>query len=150
VKKKSDMVETKKFSLVKPTVDTPFHIDFEWWKGHDGNWRIYLHSCLCAEHQAVFENIEEGTSIDWVDPDTGEVQIVDGLQDTLMTHCARQEDFLTNHTTLVDAVFRTLISRGNTPMSPGQLADHIGKPAETILRTIGGVQVYKGLRPVGQ
>jgi len=143
------MVETKKFSLVKPTVDTPFHIDFEWWKTHDGNWRIYLHSCLCAEHQAAFENIEESTNIDWVDPVTAEVKIVDGLQDTLMSHCAQQEDFLTNHTTLVDAVFRALIARGNSPMSPTQLGEHIGKPAETILRTIGGIQVYKGLRPIG-
>jgi hypothetical protein len=142
------MTEIKKFSLVKPTVDTPFHIDFEWWKQHDSNWRIYLHSCLCQEHQALYENIEEGTSIDWVDPVTAEVKIVDGLQDTLMTHCARQEDFLTNHTTLVDAVFRTFVSRGNSPMSPTDISEHIGKPAETILRTIGGVQVYKGLRPV--
>ncbi len=143
------MVETKKFSLVKPTIDTPFHIDFDWWKAHDGNWRIYLHSCLCPEHQAAFENIEESTYIDWVDPVTAEVQVVDGLQDTLMSHCARQEDFLTNHTTLVDAVFRALISRGNSPMSPAELSEQIGKPAETILRTIGGVQVYKGLRPIG-
>lgn len=144
------MVETKKFSLVKPTAETPFHIDFEWWMTHDGNWRIYLHSCLCPDHQAAFENIEESTKIDWVDPVTAEVKIVDGLQDTLMSHCARQEDFLTNHTTLVDAVFRTFIAHGNSPMSPNQLADIIGKPAETILRTIGGIQVYKGLRPVGQ
>lgn len=143
------MVEAKKFSLVKPTTETPFHIDFDWWKTHDSNWRIYLHSCLCADHQSLFENVEEGTTIDWVDPGTGEVKVIDGLQDTLMSHCAQQADFLTNHTTLVDAVFRTLISRGNSPMSPVQLSEHIGKPAETILRTIGGVQVYKGLRPVG-
>jgi hypothetical protein len=144
------MVETKKFSLVKPTANTPFHIDFEWWMTHDGNWRIYLHSCLCQEHQAAYENIEESTKIDWVDPVTAEVKIVDGLQDTLMTHCAKQDDFLTNHTTLVDAVFRTFIAHGNMPMSPAQLEDIIGKPAETILRTIGGIQVYKGLRPIGQ
>ncbi|NLF51809.1 MAG: hypothetical protein GX577_11800 [Leptolinea sp.] len=142
------MAETKKFSLVKPTIDTPFHIDFDWWKSHDGNWRIYLQSCLCSEHQAVFENLEESSSIDWVDPITAEVHVVDGLQDTLMSHCAKLPDFLTNHTTLVDAVFRVLVSRGNTGMSPTQLAEIIGKPAETILRTIGGVQVYKGLRPI--
>jgi hypothetical protein len=143
------MTEIKKFSLVKPTADTPFHIDFDWWKQHDSNWRIYLHSCLCPEHQILYENIEEGTSIDWVDPVTAEVKIVDGLQDTLMTHCAKQEDFLTNHTTLVDAVFRTLVSRGNSPMSASDISVHIGKPADTILRTIGGIQVYKGLRPIG-
>ena len=141
-------MEGKKFSLVKPTVDTPFHIDFEWWKTHDANWRIYLHSCLCLEHQSAFENLEESSTIDWVDPKTAEVHIVDGLQDTLMTHCAKQPDILTNHTTLVDAVFRTFISNGNASLTPTQLEGFIGKPAETILRTIGGIQVYKGLRPI--
>ena len=143
------MTEIKKYSLVKPTVDTPFHIDFEWWKEHDSNWRIYLHNCLCLEHQSIFENIEEGTFIDWVDPVTAEIKIVDGLQDTLMSHCAKQENFLTTHTTLVDAVFRTFVSRGNSHMSPADLCELIGKPAETILKTIGSMQVYKGLRPVG-
>jgi len=143
------MTEINKYSLVKPTVNTPFHIDFEWWKQHDNNWRIYLRSCLCPEHQALFENIEEGTFIDWVDPITAEVKIVDGLQDTLMSHCAKQENFLTAHTTFVDAVFRTFVSRGNSPMSPSDLSEQIGKPVETIIKTIGGTQVYKGLRPAG-
>ena len=29
------VVEDKRFSLVKPTVNTPFHIDFEWWRQND-------------------------------------------------------------------------------------------------------------------
>jgi hypothetical protein len=141
------MSEVKKFSLVKPTVDTPLHIDFEWWKQHDNNWRVYLHSCLCAEHQASFSNLESNTMIDWIDPVTAEVTQVDGLQNILITHCAKQPDFLTNYTTLVDATFRLLLANGNLPMSSADLAGHIGRSADTILRTLTGPVIYKGIRP---
>jgi len=141
------MIEVKHFSLVKPTVQTPFYIDFDWWKKHDNNWRVFLLSCLCPEHQQAFSDLEGNISIDWVDPQTAEVQSVDGLQHILITHCAKQPDFLTEHTTLVDAVFRVLLANGNIPMTPIDLAIHTGKPAEMILRTLAGGQVYKGLRP---
>ena len=36
----------KKFSLVKPSIETPFHIDFEWWKETDSNWRVFLFDFL--------------------------------------------------------------------------------------------------------
>jgi len=141
------MVELKKFSLVKPTTLTPFHIDFEWWKTHDNNWKLFLHSCLCSEHQAAFSNSGEDFFIDWIDPKTAEVITVDGLQHVLMSHCAKQENFLSSGSTLVDGVFRVFLSNGNSPLSPMDLEKVVGRPAETILRTLAGPQIYKGLRP---
>ena len=142
------MSDSVRFSMVKPNIETPFHIDFDWWKQHDNNWRIFLHSCLCAEHQEAFSNLDDNVLIDWVDPKTAEVHPVDGLQHVLMTHCARQAGFITPNTTLVDAVFRILLASGNTPVSPGELAEKIDRPAQTILRTLSGMQVYKGIRPI--
>lgn len=141
------MIATGKFSLVKPTTQTPFKIDFEWWKTHDHNWRVYLFSFLCAEHQAVFEKVEDQLWVDWIDPETAEVTQVDGLQHILMTHCAAQPDFVNSHTTLVDAVFRVLLSNGNTAISPADLSERIGKSATTILQTLSGPRVYQGIRP---
>lgn len=141
------MIEGKKFSLVKPTTDTPFHIDFDWWKQNDNNWRVYLHSCLCTEHQAAFSEYEETEYIDWVDPETAEVQSVDGLQNILITHCAKQPEFLTSNTSMVDAVFRVFLADGNVPLTPNQLSSKTGKQSDTILRTLAGPVVYKGLRP---
>jgi len=142
------MNATARFSLVKPTIQTPFHIDFEWWKTHDHNWRVYLFSFLCPEHQVVFEKIENQLMIDWIDPETAEVHPVDGLQHTLMTHCASQPEFVSSNTTLVDAVFRVLLSNGNQPVTPAELSGRIGKPANTILQTLSGPRVYQGIRPV--
>lgn len=141
------MNETKRFSLVKPTLDTPFEIDFDWWQQHDNNWHVYLFSYLCPEHQAVFAESDENIRIDTIDPDTAEVRTVDGLLNVLINHCARQPDFLTSNTSLVDSVFRVLLANGNKPMTPVELSEAIHRPAETILRTLAGITIYKGIRP---
>jgi hypothetical protein len=140
-------VEGKRSSLVKPNVNTPFHIDFEWWKKNERDWHVYLRSLLCAEHQEAFANTEEGQAIDWVDPATAEVKPVEGVQNALMTHCVRQPDFLTQQTALVEAVFRLFLSNGNAPMTSNDLSAKVNRPAETILRTLAGARVYKGIRP---
>jgi hypothetical protein len=141
------MTEVKKFSLIKPTLNTPFHIDFDWWRGTDNNWHVALQSLLCPEHQEAYANLAEGQMIDWVDPETAEVRALDGLQNTLINHCARQPGFLDEHTVLVDAIFRLLLANGNTPMSAEELGAHLNRPADMILKTIAGSRVYKGLRP---
>lgn len=140
-------MEGKRPSLVKPSVSTPFHIDFDWWKKNERDWHVYLRSLLCAEHQEAFSNMEANQTIDWVDPATAEVKPVEGVQNALMTHCVQQPDFLTRQTALVEAVFRLFLSNGNVPMSSNDLSTRLDRPAETILRTLAGARVYKGIRP---
>ena len=89
----------------------------------------------------------EDQTIDWVDPMTAEVKPVDGVQNALMTHCVKQPDFLTNQTALVEAVFRLFLTNGNNPMTSADLGARLNRPAETILRTLAGARVYKGIRP---
>ena len=140
-------MEGKRSSLVKPGLHTPFHIDFEWWKKNERDWHVYLRSLLCAEHQETFADVEQGQTIDWVDPATAEVKPVEGVQNALMIHCVKQPDFLTQQTALVEAVFRLFISNGNVPMTSKDLSARLQRPAETILRTLAGPRVYKGIRP---
>ena len=140
-------MEGKRPSLVKPGVNTPFRIDFDWWQRNERDWRVYLRTLLCAEHQEAFANLEDGVAIDWVDPVTAEVKQVEGVQNALMTHCVKQPDFLTSHTALVEAVFRLFLSNGNVPMTSADLGAKLNRPPETILRTLAGPRVYKGIRP---
>lgn len=141
------MPEVKKISLIKPTLQTPFHIDFEWWRINDTNWHVALQSLLCLEHQEAFAGLPEDQMIDWVDPETAEVRQLDGLQNTLISHCALQPGFLDEHTALVDAIFRLLLANGNMPMSADELGARLNRPADLILKTIAGLRVYKGLKP---
>ena len=141
------MAELKRFSLVKPTLETRFFIDFDWWKQNDRDWRVYLRNYLCPEHQAAFANLDTTEKVDWVDPETAEVQRVDGLQHILITHCAKQHSFITHNTTLVDSVFRILLANGNIPTTLEELAEQLGRDSNMLLRTLSGARVYKGLRP---
>jgi len=141
------MTDKLPFSLLKPTVDTPFHIDFDWWKEHEHDWRIHLEDCLCEEHQEYFKSGNFSGEIDWIHPETAEVQKVDALQHTLIEHCSKEPDFITPYTTIVEAIFRTFLANGNAPMTPKDLELQTGKPARTILRTIAGHKVYMGIRP---
>jgi hypothetical protein len=136
--------------LIKPTLKTKFHIDFDWWERESREFRVYLTSHLCPEHQAAFADYVGGEVIDVVDSETAEVRKEDGIQHTLRTHCSQLPEFITSHTSLVDAVFRVFIANGNQPLSPEELADRIGRPGQagTLLRTLSGARVYKGLRPV--
>ena len=137
-------------SLLKPTTRSPFHIDFAWWEKNDRDWRVFLQSLLCAEHQVTLADMTADAQIDWIDPKTAEVRQVDGIRNALMNHCALQPDFLDEHTTVVEAVFRLLLVNCNKPMSAVELAKKLGRPADTILRTLAGPRVYRGLRPVDE
>lgn len=141
------MAEVKRTSLVKPTLQTCYHIDFDWWRKNDRDWRVYLRNFLCPEHQVAFANIDLTEQVDWVDPETAEVQRVDGLQNILITHCAKQSSFTLHQTSLVDSVFRTFLANGNSPLTPEELAEILGRDAYIILKTLSGTRVYKGLRP---
>jgi len=141
------LVEVKRISLVRPTIETRFHIDFDWWRHNDRDWRVYLQSFLCAEHQKAFASMDLTATVDWIDPQTAEVQRVDGLQHILISHCARLPTFITNQTSLVEAVFRLLLANGNNPLTPVELGQQLNRDATTILKTLSGTRVYKGLRP---
>jgi hypothetical protein len=132
---------------VKPTLDTKFHIDYSWWEREDRELRTYLISHLLPEQRTQFENNQETGLIDWVDPESAEVRRVDALQQAL-AKAAQDPQYITDHTTLVDAVFRAFLANGNKPLSPNELGRLLNRPPATILRTLSGAQVYKGIRPL--
>ncbi len=142
------MTEVRHYSLVKPTLDTRFHIDFGWWSQSDRDWRVYLQSLLCPEHQQTFRDYQADDTVDFVDPETAEVQRVDGLQHVLITHCAKEPGFITDRTTMVDAIFRLFLANGNEPMTPQELAERLRRPPLTILKVLSSGQVYRGIRPI--
>jgi len=144
----SPLPDLKRTSRVKPSVETRFHIDFNWWQLRDRDWRVFLQSLLCPEHQKAFAELPDGHLVDFVDPVTAEVQQVDGLQHVLITHCAKLEGFISPHTTLVDAIFRIFLANGNIPMTPQELSQLTNRPSDLILRVLTGERIYRGLRPL--
>jgi hypothetical protein len=132
---------------IKPTLETPFHIDYEWWQRDDKDLRVYLISHLPSDQQEYYANAEEDKQIDWVDSETGEVRRVDGLQIALQ-EASQSEEFVDQNGSLVDAVFRVFLANGNSPLTPVELGERTGRSASSILKTLSGARVYQGIRPV--
>ena len=137
-----------KASLIKPTKNTKFHIDFDWWKSQDRNWRNSLITFFCPTHIEAFDGHVDEQDMDLVDPETGEVTQGDALIFTLINHCAKQDDFITANAPLVDTIFKVFLANNNQPLDSEELSQITHKPANTILSTIGSSRVYKGIRPV--
>jgi hypothetical protein len=133
---------------VKPTVDTKFAIDFDWWEKQNRDLRVYLYEHLCDECRGLYSSPMGSEMVDWIDPETAEVQRVDGLWHTLRTHCSEELSYITESTPLTNAVFRIFLANGNEPLTPVELSAKINQPAEKILRVIGRGRVYDGIRPV--
>jgi hypothetical protein len=134
-------------ALIKPTQDTKFHIDYEWWQREGEDLRPYLLTHLPPEKRAYFLNKTEVDQIlDYIHPETGEVFRLDELGLALQ-EAARSADFINAQTSLVDSVFRVFLANGNVPRTPRELAKDTGRDAATILKTLGGIKVYKGIRP---
>jgi hypothetical protein len=134
-------------TLVKPTLDTPFHIDYGWWERKGLHIGVELRTHLCQEHRDVFGEYFELEKIDWVDENTGQVKQVIGLQHILQVHCSKQPDYINDSLSLIDTVFRIFLANGNTPLTCEELSGITGHPPNRILRTLSGKQVYKGIRP---
>src|SRR5512136_690646 len=140
--------DVKRVARARPTIQTHFHIDFSWWQARDRDWKVFLQSLLCPEHQLAFADLPDDHLVDFIDPLTAEVQRVDGLQHVLITHCAKRPDFISPRTTLVDAIFRIFLANGNMPMTPAELGQISGRAADLILRVLTGETISRGLRPI--
>ncbi len=134
--------------FIKPTLDTPFHIDFEWWRKQGLDFNVELLAHLCPEHRAAYAGQRVGEKIDWIDWKTGEVKQVDGLHYVITTHCSKQPGYLTQASTLLAALFRVFLSNGNQPLTCRQLSTLVGHLPEQVLGVLAGRVVKKGLRPV--
>ena len=137
----------KSSAYVKPTLDTKFHIDYEWWENQSDDLHAYMLTHLPPEMREEIEGKEAFEVVDYIDPETGEVQQLDELGMKIQ-QAAKRDDFITVQTSLVDSVFRVFLANGNSPRTPAELEEETSRDARTILRTFGGTRVYRGIRPV--
>ena len=133
---------------IKPTLDTKFHIDFDWWKQNNRQLRVYLHQNLCAACHELYPTHQGSKVVDWIDPDTAEVHPVDGLWQALRTHCSLETDYITTSTPLTNAVFRVFLANGNVPLTPIELSERVGRPAELVLKSLAQRRIYDGVKAI--
>lgn len=138
-----------KLARFRPSVETKFHIDYDWWEQSGKNFRIYLRDQLCDECRERFANYQNTENVDWIDPDTAEVRRTDALRECLRTRCANDPSYINERLPLASACFRVFLANNNTPLTPNELHQLLPwKSPDSILRTLAGDQVYFGIRPL--
>ncbi len=134
------------YYLIKPSVETKFYIDYEWWDSSRDDLHVYLLTHLTNEQRSRLDNCDLHEVFDYIDPVTGEVFQLDQL-DVALRESSGRDDFITEHIGLIDSVFRALLVNGNRPLNALELSKITARAPETILKTIGGMRVYRGIRP---
>lgn len=142
----SSTAVVKPSGLLKPTLNTRFRIDYGWWERSGEDLRNYLLSHLSPDQRERLAERGEESTVDYIDPETGEVRQLDALNIALQ-NAAHDPTFINPQTSVVDSVFRVFLSNGNQPQTPTELAERIGRPASVILKTFGGTRTYMGIRP---
>lgn len=132
--------------LIKPGVETKFAIDYDWWEQSRDDLQVYLLTHLTPDQQNALAQGDLQEVFDYIDPQTGEVFQRDRLG-LALTESAQSDDLFPEHIGLIDSVFRALLINGNRPLNALELAEITGRDAATILKTIGGVRIYRGIRP---
>ncbi len=132
----------------RPTLDTRFHIDTDWWVEQGRDIRVYVRNLLCDDCSKALATMPLDSMIDSVDPETGEVHQVDALWDSLLTCCSKKPGFIDDNVPIVDGIFRVFVSNGNKPLSIRELHAYVShRSPEVLLRTLTAGDVYLGIRP---
>lgn len=135
-------------TLIRPTVETPFHIDWNWFARNDIDGEQVLRDQLTPDVRQEFEQGKEIEDVDWIDPDTGEVFRVDSLREAILSECQWKPNYITESTPLITAVFRALLANNNRPTTPVELAQRLGRSTpETILNVLSRGGVKYGIVP---
>ena len=132
----------------RPTVDTKFHIDHQWWTANGKDIRVAVRGQLCSECQTRFPDHRNTEAVDWVDPDTAEVVQADALMQCLRSECAHKPGFISRTSPLITNIFRIFLLNGNQSLNPLELHEQITwQDSDVILRTLAGGTVFMGIRP---
>ncbi len=137
--------------LLRADVNTKFHIDYDWWTDSGRDVRVLVWEHLCPECKAKYGTHADTADIDWVDSDTGEITVVDGLRYSLRECCSQRDDYITPSTPLSACIFRVFIANGNAPLSATEMHERIGKnDPRAVLRLLLGKQMrtHYGIKPI--
>ena len=125
-------------------VNTPFHIDLEWWEKQGRNFDRFLNEILEGQN----DDLDSSAMLDYIDPETAEVHQLSALWTQVLTERASRPDFITHATPVANAILRALIENRNHPMSVVELQRRINRSTpQALLRVLRTARRQYGIVP---
>jgi hypothetical protein len=126
-------------------VQTPFHIDMDWWTARGRSLRRFLVEIL---DEADLDLTAEAP-MDYIDLQTAEVYQLDPLWVKVLDTRARRPDYITEATPLTNAMLRAFIENLNRPMSAVDLQRRLSRSSpQTLLKVLRAARTEYGIVPV--
>ncbi len=134
--------------LARPTVNTPFQISLDWWQRTRQDFMSSLREAACPDCQKRYPLDGALTETDFIDPQTAEVRRLNSLWQCVIETCSQRPDYFSADLPLASALFRALLARGNSPLTPTEMYTLIGRSnPQTILRVLTGPNAILGIMP---
>lgn len=130
--------------IARPTAETRFHVDWSWFERNHLNIEKVIRDQLTPKVAQRFPADAPIQTLDYVNPQTGEILQIDALREAIMSECQWEPHYLTGDMPLVQAVLRVFLANNNQPLTAIEIAQRLERiDADPILRvlTTGGVQM---------
>ena len=137
------------FKVLRPTSDTPFHVDWGWFERNNLNAESFVRNQLCYSCHQKFADGYPVEEVDYVHPETGEVTRMDSLRESILAHCQFEPSYLNEDTPIAQAILRLFLANGNQPLTPKAMAQRLGRhDTQGIVRLLTASGVQNGVVPV--
>ena len=135
--------------LARPTVNTPFQISLDWWQRTRQDFMSQLRESACPDCLKRYPLDATLSETDFIDPQTAEVRRLNSLWQCVIETCSQEPDYFSPDLPLATALFRALVARGNSPLTPSEMHTLINRSnPQTILRVLTGPTAILGIVPV--
>jgi len=134
--------------IARPTPDTKFHMDWSWFERNHLNAENVIRDQLTPKVAKRFQEGAPIATVDYVDPQTGEVTPLDALREAIMNECQWEPHYLTGDMPLVQAVLRVFLANNNQPLAVTEIAQRLERvDPDPILRVLTSSGVQMGIVP---
>jgi hypothetical protein len=134
--------------IARPTLETRFHVDWSWFERNHFNAEKVIRDQLTPKVAKRFPVDAPIATVDYVNPQTGEVTPLDALREAIINECQWEPRYLTGDIPLVQAVLRVFLANHNQPLTVIEIAQRLERiDPDPILRVLTSSGVQMGIVP---
>ena len=137
------------FKAMRPTVDTPFEINWSWFERNNINAQSLVRNQLNYKWRQRFDNGLEIKEVDYINSETGEVFKMDNMREAILAECQWEPDYITRDMPLLQSILRLFLANNNQPMTVVEMARRLERhDSNAILNLLTASKIQNGIIPI--
>ena len=137
------------YKMMQPNLDTPFQIDWDWFKQGHIDAKSVVQNQLSYKWRERFDNGLEIKEVDYINPDTGEVSQTTNMHEVILSECQWEPDYITRDMPLLQSILRLFLANNNQPMTVTEIARRLERhDSQVILQVLTVGPIENGIIPI--